>query len=100
MADYRIARLAQNDLQNIWEYTVKEWSVSQAEKYIDGLLVCFNAIANGKTKGKAANHIRQGYKTAYYGRHIVFFRIGADQVTEIIRVLHASMDIENRLLDE
>lgn len=100
MAKYRITRLAQNDLQSIWDYTVQEWSVSQAEKYIDGLLSCFDAIADGSMSTRAVDHIRQGYKKAAYGRHLVFFRIGTDQIIEVIRVLHANMDVENRLKDE
>jgi toxin ParE1/3/4 len=100
MANYRITRLAQSDLQSIWDYTVEQWSLSQAEKYIDGLFDCFDAIADGTTQVKAVDHIRQGYKKAVYGRHVVFFKFGNDQVTEIIRVLHSSMDIETRLADE
>ena len=100
MADYRITQLAQNDLQNIWDYTVDQWSTKQADKYIDGLLACFDSIAHGITLGKSIDYIRQGYKKALYGRHIIFFRVGTDHVVEIIRVLHSSMDIEDRLADE
>lgn len=99
MANYRITHLAQSDIQSIWDYTIEEWSLGQAEKYIDSLFACFDAIADGNTQGKAIDHIRQGYKKAIYGRHIVFFRTGEDQVIEIIRVLHSSMDIENRLTE-
>lgn len=99
MANYRITHLAQSDIQSIWDYTIEEWSLGQAEKYIDGLFDCFDAIANSITQGKAVDYIRQGYRKAIYGRHIVFFRVGEDQIIEIIRVLHSSMDIENRLTD-
>lgn len=57
-------------------------------------------IARGKTRGKAVSHIHTGYKKAIYGRHIIFFRTGVDQVVEIIRVLHAAMDMENKLTGE
>jgi toxin ParE1/3/4 len=100
MANYKITRLAQSDIQSIWNYTVEQWSLGQAEKYVDGLFACFDAIADGITQGKTIDHIRQGYRKATYGRHIVFFRFGNDQLPEIIRVLHSSMDIENRLADE
>jgi toxin ParE1/3/4 len=89
MAHYRLTQLAQKDIQSIWEYTVEQSSVSQADKYIDGLLACFELIAKGTTQGISINFIRHGYKKTLYGRHI-----------EIIRVLHASMDIESRLADE
>lgn len=97
MALYRISKLAQSDLEQIWLYTIDEWSLSQAEKYIDGLLACFDAIADGSLPGKSVDYIREGYKKALYGKYYVFYRLGSDDVTEIIRVLHGSMDVENRL---
>ena len=33
MAKYQFTREALNDLTEIWDYTVKEWSENQAEKY-------------------------------------------------------------------
>lgn len=100
MANYRITNLAKSDLESIWDYTVNQWSISQAEKYIDGLLTSFDAIADGKTRGKSIDYIREGYKKALYGRHIIFYRSGSDQIIEIIRVLHVSMDIHSKLTEE
>lgn len=97
MSQYRITKLAQTDIEQIWLYTIDEWSLSQAEKYIDGLLACFDAIAEGKTQGRPVDYLRLGYRKALYGKHYVFYRFGDDDVAEIIRVLHVSMDIENRL---
>lgn len=99
MIGYRITRLAGYDLENIFEYTGKEWSIEQAEKYLKGLFSCFDSIASGKAKSKAVDHLREGYRKTIYVRHIVFFHIGDDNVAEIIRILHSSMDIENRLLE-
>lgn len=97
MTKYRISKLAQQDLENIWDYTVDEWSIEQAEKYIGGLLSCFDRLAAGSTIGKPVEYIRQGYKKTLYGKHYIFYRIAADEIIEIIRVLHVSMDVESRL---
>jgi toxin ParE1/3/4 len=97
MSDYRITRLAQHDLEKIWEYTLHEWSLSQAEKYIDGLLSSFDAIGEGKLQGKAIDSVRKGYRKVLFEKHHVFFRLSQDKVVEIIRVLHVSMDIERHL---
>lgn len=48
MGSYRLARRAESDLEDIWDYTENTWSVEQAEKYLDGLFSCFQAIADGK----------------------------------------------------
>jgi len=36
MAKYKISKLAELDLEDIWNYTVYEWSIEQAEKYLNG----------------------------------------------------------------
>ncbi len=97
MSVYRITEFAQTDLERIWEYTLHEWSLDQADKYIDGLLTCFDDIARGKTHGKESDAIRVGYRRANFGKHYVFYRIGQDKIVEIIRVLHVSMDVERHL---
>lgn len=97
MSNYRLTRLAEHDLEKIWEYTVYEWSLNQAEKYIDGLLSSFEAIGQGKTTGKSIDQVRKGYKKALYGKHYIFFRFSSNNVAEIIRVLHVSMDAERHL---
>jgi toxin ParE1/3/4 len=33
MANYKLTNKAVEDLTSIWEYTVKEWSEKQADKY-------------------------------------------------------------------
>ena len=97
MSNYKLTRLAEHDLVKIWDYTVHEWSVNQAEKYIDGLLSSFEGIAEGKIKGKAIDSIRKGYKKALHGKHYIFFRLSPGNMVEIIRVLHVSMDVERHL---
>lgn len=64
---------------------------------MDGLLASFETIAGNPTKGKSIDTVRQGYKKLAYKKHSIFFRIAADEVVEIIRVLHIRMDVESRL---
>ena len=97
MIKYRISKLAESDLEDIWDYTVDEWSIEQAEKYITGLLSCFDGLAEGHFVGKPIDHVRRGYLKLLYGKHYVFYRFSTDEIIEIIRVLHVCMDIENRL---
>lgn len=97
MTPYRLTKLAQSDLEGIWRYTVVQHSPNQADKYLDGLLTCFEAIATNPAKGKSIDAVRKGYKKLSYGKHNIFFRIATDEIIEIIRVLHVRMDIESRL---
>jgi toxin ParE1/3/4 len=97
MINYRLSVRAEQDLMKIWEYTVHEWSSSQAEKYIDSLLSSFDAIGKGKITGTPIDLVRKGYKKALHGRHYIFFRFAPDGVVEIIRILHDSTDFDRHL---
>lgn len=97
MAGYRITKLAQADLEQIWAYTADEWSTTQAEIYLDALFACFEAISDGRKPGQNADNIRSGYRKLKCQRHYVFYRVDASNVAEIIRVLHVSMDVESHL---
>ena len=97
MTEYRITRLARYDLEDIYDYTVQEWSLEQAEKYARGLFSCFEGIAEKRIKGKSVDYIRPGHSKVMHAKHYIFYKIGADQVVEIVRLLHVGMDIENIL---
>ncbi|TLV02160.1 type II toxin-antitoxin system RelE/ParE family toxin [Dyadobacter luticola] len=97
MPEYRLTIPAQNDLEKIWEYTADEWSIRQADKYLDGLVSIFNALADRKIKGKRIDLIRKNYKEISFMRHHVFFQETLDGTIEIMRILHVSMDVESHL---
>ncbi len=42
-------------------------------------------------------HIKQGHRASKVKSHLIFYQKGQDEVTEVVRVLHERMDIENRL---
>ncbi len=97
MGSYRLARRAESDLEDIWDYTENTWSVEQAEKYLDGLFSCFQAIADGRAKAKPIDAVRKGYYKTLCVKHNIFFRKPSEQIIEIIRILHVSMDVELHL---
>jgi toxin ParE1/3/4 len=94
MGSYRLARRAEIDLQDIWDYTETTWSTEQAEKYLDGLFSCFQAIADGRAKVKSIDTIRVGYYKTLIAKHNIFFQKPANRVVEIVRILHVSMDVD------
>jgi len=46
MAKFYFSNKATEDLIDIWEYTVNEWSESQAEKYYDLIIASCMDLAN------------------------------------------------------
>lgn len=51
MSRYRLSQKADSDIENIVEYTLENWGVSQVKKYIGGLITCFEGIASNDHMG-------------------------------------------------
>lgn len=95
---YKISVRASNDIENIWLYTFENWSVEQADRYVNLIFDEIEYLAVHSTSGKDYNHIRKNYRCSKVKSHLVFYRINEKQSSiEIIRVLRQQMDIENRL---
>lgn len=97
MANYRISKKAIIDLEKIWLYTYKKWSIEQADRYHNLIINEIEFISRNHNLSRKIDYIRQNYRVSKVKSHLVFFRLAEDGVTEIVRILHQSMDIKNRL---
>ncbi len=98
--NYKISVKAAEDIENIWLYTFENWSIKQADRYVNLILDEIEYLAENPASGKDFSHIRKDYRCAKVKSHIIFYRnIEKQNEIEIIRVLHQRMDIENRLND-
>ena len=97
MAKYYFTNRALEDLTEIWDYTVEEWSENQAEKYYNLIMAsCMDLASNpqlGKSYAILSLHVL-GYKC---GEHIIFYREILKNEIEIERVLHGMMDLKNKI---
>ncbi|POA16960.1 type II toxin-antitoxin system RelE/ParE family toxin [Pseudomonas sp. FW300-N1A1] len=91
MAEYRLTPAAERDLEGIWVYTVQQWDVAQANRYIDIMTAAFTELAQRPKTASACDHIRPGYRRRSIERHMIYFRITAYGIA-IIRILHDRMD--------
>lgn len=97
---YKISIKAADGIKNIWLYTFENWSVEQADRYINLVLDEIEYLAEHPVAGKDFSHIRKDYRCSKVKSHIVFYRkIKNQNEIEIIRILHQRMDIETRLND-
>jgi len=96
---YRISEKAFEDIKNIWLYTVETWSAAeQADRYYNLIFDEIEHLAGHPAAGRCYDHIRKGYRCARVKSHLIFYRLGnPDEIIEIIRVLHQSMNTEERL---
>ena len=97
MAKIQFTKLALDDLIDIWDYTVKEWSENQAEKYYNLILASCSDLADNPQLGKSYEIVTSkvlGYKC---GQHIIFYREIFENEIEIARVLHCMMDLNTKI---
>ena len=95
---YVISKKAVSDLEEIWRYTVEKWSIDQADRYYNLIFDEIQFICKNVNAGKSMEHVRKGYRASKVKSHLIFYRI-QNNIVEVIRILHESMDIENRLND-
>lgn len=90
----RLSPRARADLGRIWDDSAERWGVDQADRYIRLLAGSFARLAEGSAQGRTADEIRKGYLRLSVGSHILFYRMGADDGIEVIRILHQRMDFK------
>lgn len=97
---YKISREAARDLEKIWLYTFVTWSGEQPDRYYNLLLDEIEYVAKNPRTGRDRGHIREGYFRTRVKSHFIFYKMNsAENLIEIIRILHQRMDLEARLDD-
>jgi toxin ParE1/3/4 len=83
---YILSPRAQIDLDEIWNYTAKRWSIDQAELYIRRLWQHIEAAQT--TIGGACPNVREGYYKYQSGSHLLFYRLMGG--IDVIRILQSA----------
>jgi toxin ParE1/3/4 len=95
--NYKLSKEAQNDLEQIWLYTLENWSIDQADRYFNLLIDEMEYLCLKPNSGFNFSYIRTGYWRTKVKSHFIFYRINQANQLEIIRVLHERMDVENQM---
>ena len=96
MAKVHFTKKAVQDLEEIWDYTLTEWSERQADKYYATLIQACQEIANDSKKGKSFDNVAENLRGFIIFRHIILFkRISTSEIL-IVRILHAQMDLKSQ----
>ena len=94
MPEYRFTPEAENDLQQIIDYTLEQWGKAQARDYVDGLEALAGQLADNPGLGTDRDQLIQGLLSFPYESHVLYYLRQAHGMT-IIRVLHKRMDVEH-----
>ena len=96
--NYNLSNEATIDLENIWLYTFENWSIEQADRYLNLILDEIEYLCLKPNSGFDFGNIRKEYYRSKVKSHFIFYKINMKRnELEIIRVLHEMMDIDNQL---
>jgi toxin ParE1/3/4 len=101
----RLARQAEQDYTEILRWTARNFGPHQAQIYAETLGLAISALHEGPDVlgARARDEIEPGIRMLHVarngrkGRHLVVFRVGANQLIDVLRLLHDSMDLARYL---
>lgn len=96
MAKYRFTAKAEHDLEEIINYTLKQWGALQTNTYLDGLEGHGQLLADNPDLGARRDALAEGLLSFPYESHILYYFKQPHGIT-IVRVLHKRMDPSNYL---
>ena len=101
----RLGRQAELDYIEIMRWTKKSFGEVQARTYSESISLAIRALKDGPDVlgSKLRDEIEPGIRTLHVarsgrkGRHLVVFRMGGEQIIDVLRLLHDSMDLPRHL---
>jgi toxin ParE1/3/4 len=90
---YELSQEADNDLEEIFDYTQVQFGSEQAIKYLLGFESLFENLCIHPETGRTRDEIRKGLRSISHISHVVFYRILKDRI-RIVRVLHSGRDLQ------
>jgi len=98
--NYKLSRKAEEDLEDIWLYTLETWSKEQADRYLSLIFDEIEFLTSNPKTGQDFDHIRKNYRYSKVKSHLIFYKHKkSEDVIEVIRILHERMDLENRITE-
>jgi toxin ParE1/3/4 len=97
MTNVILRQEAIDDLNEIWVYTNDKWSEKQADNYYSAIEFACTQIGKNPEIGKEYEEISKNLLGLRTGKHIIFYQVITKNRIEVIRILHESMDLRNRL---
>ena len=97
MLPYLLTAAARKDIIDTGRFTAEKWGKRQRDKYLKQLDDAFKLLARQPEIGRDADDIKPGYKKFSQGSHIIFYRADTESKIVVARILHNSMDVDQRL---
>lgn len=92
--DYELSILALEDIDSIWEFTIKKWSINQAEEYYNEIFEAINVICKNPEIGQSISEVKELHRKKLVGSHLIIYKVQSQKIF-VDRILHQSMDFED-----
>ncbi len=83
---YRLSPKALEDMEDIWRYTAENWSLEQADQYIDDLEKAIQLIVSMPLTARERMELNPPVRIHVHQTHLVVYTLGDKEVI-ILRVL-------------
>ena len=83
---YRLAPAAETDLEDIWLYTARNWSLQQADRYMDALEDAFDTLVAMPEIARERSEFDPPVRVHPSAQHVIVYRSEADH-RAILRIL-------------
>lgn len=72
---YKITKEASSDLEEIWFYTFQNWSLEQADRYINLIIDEIEYLTEKPNSGNDYSCVKKDYWCSKVKSHLVFYKI-------------------------
>ncbi|MDE0510660.1 MAG: type II toxin-antitoxin system RelE/ParE family toxin [Gammaproteobacteria bacterium] len=88
--------LAEQDLIEIWLYTLNEWGEYQADKYLDDLDAAIRLLAEQPLICRERTELNPPVRIHHHAHHLIVYLALEDGIN-VVPVLHESMDVDSHM---
>ena len=91
MKRFRLSKVAEADLDEIWLYVAADGGVDVANRLIDDILDRIVLLASQPNAGRLRDEVAVGLRSLAVHRHVIYYRPAPSHIL-IARILHGSRD--------
>lgn len=97
MRQFDLTRSAQSDLRSIARFAQDRWGVRQRNAYLKEMDQVFRSLARNPQPGRTSDEVREGYRKFPHGSHVIYYKQPSENELMIVRILHATMDVDSNI---
>ncbi|MGB0719545.1 MAG: type II toxin-antitoxin system RelE/ParE family toxin [Bdellovibrionales bacterium] len=97
MLKYTLTPLAEQDIEDILDYSARQFGLEQAAKYYNSLRRSFDLLIDNPRIGRDDKNAGFGMRRYVHEKHSIYYRIEDDRIL-ILRVMHHSADPDFQIL--